>query len=118
MQEFTLSGEQVFLPLLFQMDQGPATFTERQVLQARKWKEIVFAVHAFPPSLRLPRRGRLDQAIDEGDAFRQSAGVGGHDGVVCEGAGTLHARLLLHLDSLKEPLSLGIAQLTFVFEDV
>ncbi len=47
MEDFSLRGENVLLPLPFHMDQRPAPLTERQLGESRQRKEIVFGVHEF-----------------------------------------------------------------------
>ena len=58
MEQASLHGTQVFLPLLFQMDQRPLAAAERKVLDSGEGEEILLTIDGHPMRMQVIPAGR------------------------------------------------------------
>lgn len=106
LHDVSLRSEEVFSPLLFNMNKGPLAAAEGEVLDSGKGEAVIFRVH--------DKRSRWLGALDELDAFGNLANF---KSVVAKGARLLGiGSEAVHLDSFEQAMRRGVPQLAIVAE--
>ena len=62
MEQVSLHGTQVFLPLLLQMDQRPLPAAERKVLDSGEREEVLLTIDGHPMRMQVIPAGREDSS--------------------------------------------------------